>query len=232
MAAEVIIRSIDMADVIIESTWKTALEQEFVSPYWHTLSSAIRTSYLTQTVYPPPSQVFRALNACPFPQVRVVILGQDPYHGKGQANGLCFSVAEGISLPPSLQNIFREIHNDIGVVPYPSGDLSRWATQGVLLLNSVLTVLAGKPASHAGLGWETFTDSVIEVLSEKREHIVYMLWGKYAQKKGAIIDRTRNLVLESAHPSPYSAPKFFGNRHFSQANTYLESYGQKPIDWR
>lgn len=220
-----------MNKVKIDSSWKEALQNEFKKEYWEKLSSSIRNQYLTTAVFPPPKNIFRAFDLCPFDKVKVVIVGQDPYHGKGQANGLSFAVNNGITLPPSLKNIYKEIHDDLGITPLPSGDLSRWASQGVLMLNSVLTVLANKPASHAGIGWEQFTDAVISSLNSNRKHIVYMLWGKYAQNKGAVIDRENNLVLTSAHPSPYSATFFFGNHHFSRCNLYLEQHGLTPIDW-
>lgn len=220
-----------MSEVKIDPTWKSVLETEFDKPYWKALAENIREQYKKTIVYPPAKHVFRAFDLCPFDEVKVVIVGQDPYHGARQANGLSFSVNDGITLPPSLKNIYKEIKNDLGIDPLPSGDLTRWAKQGVLMLNSVLTVLASKPASHAGNGWEQFTDAVIATLNEKREHLVYMLWGKYAQTKGSVIDRWDNLVLESAHPSPYSATKFFGNHHFSQCNEYLSKHGINPIDW-
>ncbi|HEX8966020.1 MAG TPA: uracil-DNA glycosylase [Patescibacteria group bacterium] len=218
-------------DVRINPQWKNELRDTFNKDYWKNLTSQIRDLYLKTSVYPKPNDIFRAFDLCPFEKVKVVILGQDPYHGKGQANGLCFSVNEGIALPPSLKNIYKEIHNDLRITPNPSGDLSRWAKQGVLLLNSVLTVLANKPASHAGIGWEKFTDEAIQKLSQNKKHVVYMLWGKYAQKKGEIIDRGNNLVLASGHPSPFSEKLFFGNHHFSKCNTYLEEHGLSPIDW-
>jgi uracil-DNA glycosylase len=221
-----------MPDVTIESTWKEKLAPEFAKDYFKTLSTVIRQEYLSKTVYPPARDVFRAFDLCPFNQVKVVIVGQDPYHGAGQANGLSFAVAEGKTLPPSLKNIYKEIQNDLGIQTLPHGDLTRWAKQGVLMLNAVLTVLAGSPASHRGKGWEVFTDAVIAALNDHREHVVYLLWGKYAQEKGAKIDRARNLVLESAHPSPYSADRFFGHHHFSKANAYLQQHGMEPIDWR
>ena len=221
-----------MTDVRIEPSWKDALAEEFVQEYFKDLSSFVREEYLTQKVYPPPKEVFRAFDLCPFDQVKVVIVGQDPYHGKGQANGLSFAVDTSVRNPPSLQNIFKEIQNDLGVTPKNSGDLSRWAKQGVLMLNAVLTVRAGAPASHKGHGWEEFTDAVISKLDEQKEHIVYMLWGKYAQEKGANIDREKNLVLTSGHPSPYSAHLFHGNHHFSQCNKYLKEHDEKPINWR
>lgn len=221
-----------MNNVHIQDSWKTALKDEFEKKYWHKLTSQVRDEYVKQTVYPPPKDVFRAFNLCPFDKVNVVIVGQDPYHGRGQANGLSFAVHDNVSLPPSLQNIFKEIHNDLGITVKPSGDLSRWAKQGVLMLNSVLTVRAHQPASHKGIGWETFTDAVISSLNAGRKNIVYMLWGKYAQVKGEYINRQNNLVLASGHPSPYSAHLFFGNHHFKLCNEYLISHGKKPIDWK
>lgn len=221
-----------MSEVKIDPTWKKALKEEFKKDYWIDLTKSVREQYETTTVYPPAKSIFRAFDLCPLDKVKVVIVGQDPYHGVSQANGLSFSVNDGIALPPSLQNIYKEIHNDLGIVPSSSGDLSRWARQGVLMLNSVLTVLASKPASHGGIGWEGFTDAVIKALNENRSHIAYMLWGRYAQTKGEVIDRNKNLVLTSAHPSPYSAANFFGNHHFSKCNEYLKKHGMAPIDWR
>lgn len=221
-----------MQNVKIDHSWKEKLESEFAKPYWGSLTSAVRDQYLTKTVYPPAKNIFRAFDLCPFEKTKVVILGQDPYHGPDQANGLCFAVNEGIGLPPSLKNIYKEIKNDLGITPYDSGDLSRWASQGVLMLNSVLTVLADSPASHKDMGWEQFTDAVVESLNTKKKNIVYMLWGKYAQAKGSVIDRENNLVLTSGHPSPFSATLFFGNHHFSSCNRYLEKHGKSPIDWR
>lgn len=221
-----------MNEVRIDESWKKSLSEEFTKPYFEELSGFVRQEYLSKKVYPPPKNVFRAFDLCPFEKVKVVIVGQDPYHGVKQANGLCFAVNDGVTLPPSLKNIYKEIKDDVGVTPLPSGDLSRWAKQGVLMLNAVLTVAAGAPASHAGRGWETFTDAVIESLNTEREHIVYLLWGKYAQTKGLVIDRDNNLVLTSGHPSPYSAHLFHGNHHFSQANEYLQKNGLTPIDWR
>jgi uracil-DNA glycosylase len=220
-----------MADVVIDDSWKVALQEEFGKAYWQSLSAAVRQDYENKTVYPPARSVFRAFNLCPFERVKVVIVGQDPYHGKGQANGLSFAVNDGVTLPPSLKNIYKEIQADLDISPLPSGDLSRWASQGVLMLNSVLTVQASHPASHAGKGWEQFTDAAIKALNDKREHIVYLLWGKYAQTKGEIISRDANLVLTSAHPSPYSATNFFGNHHFSRCNSYLTQHNISPIDW-
>lgn len=220
-----------MSNIKIDSTWKEALEPEFLKPYWKTLTTSVRNQYQTKQVYPAAANIFRAFDLCPLDRVKVVIVGQDPYHGANQANGLSFSVSNGITFPPSLKNIFQEIQNDLVITPLSSGDLSRWATQGVLMLNSVLTVLANKPASHAGIGWEQFTDAVIQTLNAKRTHIVYLLWGKYAQSKGAVINRDQNLLLTSGHPSPYSASLFFGKHHFSQCNHYLSAQGITPIDW-
>ncbi len=220
-----------MHEVKLDETWKKSLSEEFKKPYWEELTAFLREQYTSKTVYPHPKNVFRAFDLCPFDQVKVVIVGQDPYHGAHQANGLCFAVNDGIGLPPSLKNIYKEIQADLGVTPNPSGDLSRWAKQGVLMLNSVLTVAAGQPASHAGRGWEHFTDAAILALNEKRKNIVYLLWGKYAQNKGEAIDKENNLVLTSGHPSPYSAHLFHGNHHFSQCNEYLTKHNLAPIDW-
>lgn len=221
-----------MHEVRIHETWKKALEGEFGKPYWESLTSYVRGQYNQTLVYPPGKNIFRAFDLCPFDRVKVVIVGQDPYHGLGQANGLSFSVDDKVMLPPSLKNIYQEIQNDLGITPLQSGDLSRWAHQGVLMLNSVLTVAAGNPASHAGKGWEQFTDTVIQALNANRKNIVYMLWGKYAQTKGEAIDREHNLVLICAHPSPYSVAMFYGNHHFSKCNTYLVDHKMSPIDWK
>ena len=220
-------------NVRIEPSWKQALASEWEAPYFSLLTNFVRQQYSTRQVFPPGRQIFAAFDAAPFDQVKVVILGQDPYHGVGQANGLCFSVNEGVQMPPSLVNIFKEVHDDVGAPMPASGDLSRWARQGVLLLNSTLTVEAHQPLSHQGKGWEVFTDHVIARLAEEREHLVFMLWGAYAKRKGAFIDRTRHLVLTAAHPSPLSANKggFFGCRHFSLANAYLAEHGMTPIVW-
>lgn len=220
-----------MKQVTIDPSWKQILHVEFEKAYWNSLTTFVRDQYTSKIVYPPPRNIFSAFDLCPLDKVKVVIVGQDPYHGKGQANGLCFSVNEGIALPPSLKNIYKEIYNDLGIIPSSSGDLSRWAKQGVLMLNSVLTVAANQPASHAGKGWEEFTDAVIAALNENRKHIVYLLWGRYAQNKGQVIDRKNNLVLTSGHPSPYSASLFFGNHHFSRCNAYLKKNNISPIDW-
>lgn len=219
-------------DVRINAEWKTLLQPEFDKPYFEELVRFVRSEYATHTVFPAGSNIFRALDKCPPESVKVVIIGQDPYHGEGQANGLCFSVNDGVRFPPSLRNIFKEIADDLGKPIPTSGNLDRWAEQGVLLLNATLTVRAHEAASHAGRGWEIFTDAIVRSLSERRSGIVYMLWGAYAQKKGAIVSPESNLVLKCAHPSPLSAHNgFFGCRHFSQANRYLLSQGKQEIDW-
>lgn len=219
-------------DVRIEQSWKSQLAAEWDKQYFINLTGFVREQYSTRTVFPPASKIFAAFDACPFDKVKVIILGQDPYHDVGQANGLCFSVSPGIPMPPSLVNIFREIHDDTGAEIPSDGDLSRWAKQGVLLLNSTLTVEAHRAGSHQGRGWEEFTDEVVMRLAKDREHLVFMLWGSYAIKKGAFIDRSRHMMLTSPHPSPLSAYRgFFGNHHFSQANAYLSSHGQTPIIW-
>ena len=222
-----------MDKVKIESSWKTILEEEFGKDYFKTVAEFVRGEYQHTIVYPPPKNIFRAFDLCPFDEVEVVILGQDPYHGRGQANGLCFAVGDGILLPPSLQNIFKEIENDLGEpLKNRTGDLERWAKQGVLLLNATLTVRAHKAGSHQGQGWEQFTDAAIRALSEKRENLVFILWGNYAKAKGAHIDRTNHLIIESAHPSPFSAYSgFFGSKPFSKTNNYLKAHNKKPIDW-
>ena len=219
-------------DVQIEESWKPLLQPEFDKDYFRTLTDFVRQEYRTQTIYPAGRLIFNAFNLCPFSQVKVVIIGQDPYHGPGQAHGLCFSVNDGIPFPPSLVNIFKEIKNDIGTEPPATGNLTRWARQGVLLLNATLTVRAHQAGSHQGHGWETFTDSVIRLLADRKEHLVFILWGAYAQRKGAFIDRSKHLVLTSAHPSPLSAYNgFFGNRHFSKTNEYLKAHGMTEIVW-
>ena len=219
-------------DVKIESGWKRALAAEFEQPYFKQLTDFVRQEYGSTTCYPPGRLIFNAFDLCPFSEVKVVLIGQDPYHGPGQAMGLCFSVNDGIQFPPSLVNIFKEIQNDLGT-PVPSTvNLTRWAKQGVLLLNATLTVRAHQAGSHQGRGWETFTDAAIRVLAEQKEHLVFILWGSYAQRKGSFIDESRHLVLRSAHPSPLSAYKgFFGNHQFSRANAYLQQYGKAPIIW-
>ena len=219
-------------NVRIEESWREKLQSEFDAPYFAQLTDFVRHEYATTRVYPPGSQMFAAFDACPFDKVKVVILGQDPYHEPGQAHGLCFSVNDGVPFPPSLQNIFKEIHDDIGTPIPMSGDLSRWAHQGVLLLNATLTVRAHQAGSHQNKGWEQFTDAVIHRLAQDREHLVFILWGAYAQRKGEFIDRSRHLVLQSPHPSPLSAHRgFFGNRHFSRANEYPVAHGIEPILW-
>lgn len=219
-------------DVKIEPSWKAVLAEEFEKDYFSNLTKFVHEEYRTAQIFPPGRQIFAAFDATPFNDVKVVILGQDPYHDVNQANGLCFSVNNGVAFPPSLLNIFKEIKSDIGTEIPQSGDLSRWAHQGVLLLNATLTVRAHMAGSHQGRGWETFTDAVIAHLAREREHLVFLLWGSYAIKKGAFIDRTRHLVLTSPHPSPLSAHRgFFGNHHFSHANEYLTAHGKTPIVW-
>ncbi len=219
-------------NVRIEESWHKALAEQWEMPYFKTLTDFVRAQYATTTVYPPASKIFAAFDACPFDKVKVVILGQDPYHGPGQANGLCFSVNPGVPYPPSLINIFKEVSSDTGAAAPSDGDLSRWARQGVFMLNSVLTVEQGRAASHASRGWETLTDAAIATLSANREHLVFLLWGSYAINKGKLIDRSKHLVLTSVHPSPLSAHRgFFGNRHFSRANEYLQAHGITPIQW-
>jgi uracil-DNA glycosylase len=219
-------------DVKIAPSWKTRLENEFSQPYFNQLIEFVKEEYKTQTVFPPGKEIFKAFDACEFNDVKVVIIGQDPYHGAGQANGLCFSVHDGIRMPPSLVNIFKEIQNDLRKPIPKSGDLTRWAEQGVLLLNATLTVRASSPGSHQNKGWESFTDAVIKKISDEKENVVFLLWGSYAQRKGEIIDRKKHHVLMSAHPSPFSADRgFFGNKHFSKTNEYLRSKGLKEINW-
>lgn len=220
-------------EVEIEPSWKEALAGEFDTPYFKELADFVRDEYKSATVYPPPKFIFRAFELCPFDKVKVVILGQDPYHGPGQANGLSFAVKDGMTVPPSLRNIFKEIEADIGEpMKNRSGDLERWAKQGVLLLNATLTVRASSPGSHQNKGWEQFTDAVIQTLSEKREHLVFILWGNYARGKKPLIDSTKHKVIESPHPSPFSAHNgFFGSKPFSKTNAYLREHGEVPIDW-
>lgn len=219
--------------VEIEEGWAKALESFFQTQVWEKLSLFIRQEYKDKKVYPNPKDIFKAFWLTPFNQVKVVILGQDPYHGRGQAEGLCFSVPNGIQLPPSLQNIYKEIENDIGIKKdFTNGHLESWASQGVFLLNAILTVVASTPASHKGKGWEEFTDFVIKTISDKHEHVVFMLWGNYARSKRTLIDLEKHLILEAPHPSPFSAYNgFFGCRHFSKCNEYLKKYGKKEIDW-
>ena len=219
-------------EVKIEQSWKQRLQTEFDKPYFEQLTQFVRTEYQTRTIYPPARLIFNAFNLCPFDKVKVVIIGQDPYHGAGQAHGLCFSVQDGVQFPPSLRNIFKEIHDDIGTPVPLSGNLTRWAEQGVLLLNATLTVRADEAGSHQRRGWETFTDAVINAVASEKQNVVYILWGSYAQQKAAMVNRSQNLVLESVHPSPLSASRgFFGNHHFSRANQYLIEHGKEPIAW-
>lgn len=219
-------------DVRIEESWKERLKGEFDKEYFQNLTDFVKNEYRTTTVYPPGKDMFRAFDCCPFDEVKVVILGQDPYHEPGQAHGLSFSVRDGVPFPPSLVNIFKEIESDLGRPSPNSGDLTRWAKQGVLLLNATLTVRAHMAGSHQNRGWERFTDAVIHRLAEERDHLVFMLWGAYAQRKGEFIDPARHLILKSAHPSPLSAHRgFFGNHHFSRANAYLIEHGKEPINW-
>ncbi len=216
----------------MEPSWKTALAEEFEKTYFKELAERVKAAYLSGAVYPPPKQIFKAFEHCPFDNVKVVILGQDPYHGQGQAHGLCFSVADGVQTPPSLQNIYKEIKTDLGKDVPSSGNLERWADQGVLLLNATLTVNKGQAGSHQGWGWELFTDAVIQKLSDEKEHLVFLLWGRYAQEKGKNIDTSKHLVLTAAHPSPFSAYNgFFDCKHFSQANAYLEAQERSAIEW-
>ena len=218
--------------VNIEASWGARLQEQFDAPYFQTLTEFVREEYAKGPCYPPGREIFNAFNLCPFDKVKVVIIGQDPYHGPGQAEGLCFSVKEGVKMPPSLVNIFREVQDDTGSPLPPNGSLRRWAEQGVMLLNATLTVRAHQAASHQKHGWEVFTDAVIRCLAEERDHLVFILWGSSAQQKGRVIDRERHLVLSSAHPSPLSAYHgFFGNHHFTRCNDYLVRHGEQPIVW-
>ena len=220
-------------EVKIESSWKQALQSEFEQPYFAELVRYLhREKQEGRTIFPPGGQIFRAFELTPLPEVKVVILGQDPYHGYGQAMGLCFSVPRGVPAPPSLKNIFREIENDLGVRMSGSPDLEPWARQGVLLLNAVLTVRSGEPTSHSGIGWQPFTDAVIRCISDRCEGVVFLLWGNYARSKRALIDTSRHYVLEAAHPSPLARGAFFGCRHFSQTNDILVRQGKTPINWQ
>lgn len=219
-------------DIRIEQSWNKLLQKESELPYFKELVEFVRNEYKSSIIYPPAKQIFRCFDLCPLSDVKVVIIGQDPYHGVNQANGLCFSVNKGERLPPSLRNIYKEINNDLGIAPRTDGDLTHWAEQGVLLLNATLTVKAHLAGSHQKRGWETFTDAVIRELSAKKENVVYILWGSYAQKKGASVDARKNLILKSVHPSPLSASRgFFGNKQFSKTNEYLEKHGIMPIKW-
>ena len=219
-------------EVKIEASWKRILSDQFAMPYFQELSEFVRQEYSQYKVYPPAKMIFNAFDTCPFNDVKVVIIGQDPYHGVGQAHGLCFSVGEEVRMPPSLVNIFKELKTDLGIAVPENGSLHRWANQGVLLINATLTVRAATAGSHQGKGWEEFTDAAISKLNSEKENLVFMLWGAYAQRKGEIIDRSRHLVIESAHPSPFAAHRgFFGSRPFSRTNDYLVSIGNNPIAW-
>jgi uracil-DNA glycosylase len=219
-------------DVRIENSWKAQLSDEFDKPYFQSLTSFVKSEYRTHKIYPPGPLIFNAFNHCSFENVSVVIVGQDPYHGEGQANGLCFSVNDGIRHPPSLQNIFKELNNDVDKAIPNSGNLEKWADQGILLLNATLTVRAHVAGSHQKHGWEQFTDSVLKIVSEKKTGIVFLLWGAYAQNKGNFIDQEKHMVLKAAHPSPFSAHNgFFGCKHFSKTNQYLHSMGLRTINW-
>ncbi|MEE0991097.1 MAG: uracil-DNA glycosylase [Paludibacteraceae bacterium] len=218
--------------VKIEKSWQEVLQTEFDKPYFENLVGFVKQEYASNTIFPPAGQIFNAFNTCPFNNVKVVILGQDPYHGPGQAHGLCFSVNDGIQFPPSLQNIFKEITSDLGIPEPKTGNLTRWAEQGVLLLNATLTVRASQAGSHQGKGWEEFTDAVIKTISEKAENVVFILWGSYAIKKKSLINASKHCILTAPHPSPLSSYRgFFGCKHFSQTNTYLTSKGKTPIEW-
>lgn len=218
--------------VEIEESWRERLQEEFDKPYFGELTAFVRQEYMQRVVYPPAKLIFNAFNLCPFHRVKVVLIGQDPYHGPGQAQGLCFSVNEGVKFPPSLVNIFKELESDLGVPTPRSGSLVHWARQGVFLLNATLTVREHEAGSHQNRGWEEFTDAVIRCLATEREHLVFILWGSYAQRKGAFIDRSRHLVITSPHPSPLSAYHgFFGTKPFSRTNDYLVANGQEPIQW-
>lgn len=220
-------------EVSIDASWKTRLKEEFEKDYFVNLTQFIKQEYSSKTIYPPGGLIFNAFNLCSFDKVKVVIIGQDPYHGPGQAHGLCFSVREGVDYPPSLKNIFKEIGSDLSISNFRNGNLERWAKQGVLLLNATLTVRAHEAGSHQKKGWEEFTDKAISIINRDTNHIVFFLWGAYAQKKGEAIDRARHLVLESVHPSPLSASRgFFGNKHFSKCNEYLTANGLEPINWK
>lgn len=219
--------------VRIESSWEKILQAEFDQPYFKELTDFVRGEYASKQVFPPANLIFNAFDQCSFNEVKVVIIGQDPYHGPGQAHGLCFSVPSGIDVPPSLVNIFKEMERDLGIAPTKSGDLTAWAHQGVLLLNATLTVEAHKAGSHQNKGWERFTDAVIHSLAEQRTNLVFMLWGSYAQRKGAVISDDKHLVLKSVHPSPLSAYRgFIGCGHFSMANAYLVQQGIRPVNWK
>ncbi|PUZ24338.1 Uracil-DNA glycosylase [Chitinophaga costaii] len=224
----------DVKDIKIAESWKKPLREEFQKAYFDEIVLFLKAERLTgKTIYPPGSLIFNAFDKTSFEDVRVVILGQDPYHGPGQAHGLCFSVQDGVKPPPSLVNIYKELHKDLGMPIPQTGNLTPWATHGVLLLNAMLTVRANEPASHSKIGWENFTDAVIRKISDEKENVVFMLWGKFAQEKQILIDATKHLVLKAAHPSPFSADKgFFNCRHFSRANEYLVQHNRAPVDWK
>jgi len=219
-------------DVKIEESWKTILADEFEKPYFSVLTDFVRNEYKTRTIYPPAKLIFNAFDQCPFDKLKVVILGQDPYHGPGQAHGLCFSVNDGIEFPPSLRNVFKELQNDVGKEIPRSGNLTGWAKQCVLLLNATLTVRANQAGSHQNKGWEQFTDAVIDIINKQKQGVVFILWGNYAISKVKFIDQNKHLVLSSVHPSPLSASRgFFGNHHFSSANEFLQQHGFEPVRW-
>ena len=222
---------ISLDNVKIENGWKEVLKDEFTSPYFGKIKENLLTEKANFIVYPPGQLIFNAFNLTPFSNVKAVILGQDPYHGEGQAMGLSFSVPKGVRVPPSLANIYKEIYDDLGIREPNSGDLSKWAKEGVLLLNATLSVRAGQPNSHANFGWQIFSDAVIKILSQKKQNLVFMLWGNYAKSKAPLIDSSKHLVLCSAHPSPLARGAFFGCRHFSKCNAYLQNHGKMPIDW-
>lgn len=230
---EIIAYNNTVMNVYMEPSWNEVLKEEFSKPYFEELTHTLKRAYdQDEPIYPPEHDIFNAFKRCPLDALKVVIIGQDPYHGLGQAHGLCFSVPDGVDVPPSLKNIYTEIHNDIGVPIHESGNLTRWADQGVFLLNTVLTVRSGCAGSHRGLGWELFTHEVIRVISEKKEHVVFLLWGKHAQEKGAYIDVQKHHILEAPHPSPLSAYRgFFGCKHFSKTNEYLVAHNNRPIVW-
>jgi len=218
-------------EVTIAPSWKAQLQEEFEKPYFTKLVGFIKEDIQKYTIYPPGKLIFNAFEKCSFEDTKVVIIGQDPYHGQGQAHGLCFSVNDGVRIPPSLRNIFKEINDDLGKPIPNTGNLEHWAEQGILLLNAVLTVRAKSAGSHQKKGWETFTNAVIQKISDEKSNVVFLLWGRYAQEKGKIIDTSKHLVLKAAHPSPMAGGAFFGNKHFSQTNAYLEKYGKTPIDF-
>ena len=222
-----------MSSVQIEASWKTTLQDQFEQPYFQALAAFLKNEKAAgKTIYPPGSLIFNAFNTTPFPEVKVVILGQDPYHNPGEAMGLCFSVPKGVRVPPSLKNIYKELESDVGASIPNHGDLTSWAQQGVFLLNAMLTVERNRPGSHQKIGWQDFTDAVIRKLSDGREHLVFMLWGGFARKKKELIDGSKHLILEAAHPSPLAGGAFFGSKHFSKANAYLQEHGMGKVEWQ